>query len=231
MCPDVGEIIVADNKSSDATALLASSFGCHVVPGGRPAVGRNAGARVAKGEVILFIDADAVLSAATFAKINTYFSSDQGVGIHFPLRPLGADRFATICYGVMDTYVRTLARLGISQGVGTFIAARRNAFEAIGGFREEIAAGEDADFIRRLSRVGPVLYDRTAVVYASARRFKIENCYVFAAKTIFWACLRLLGTSASIFQYRWASYPKEIAAFEDGEMNALLHRKLAREWV
>ena len=55
------EIIVADNNSKDKTKEIAKSYGCKIVKGGLPGKGRNAGAKIAKGEIILFLDADVIL--------------------------------------------------------------------------------------------------------------------------------------------------------------------------
>jgi glycosyltransferase involved in cell wall biosynthesis len=50
------EIIVADAGSKDNTVELAQSRCVHVVHGGMPAVGRNVGARAAKGGLLSFFD-------------------------------------------------------------------------------------------------------------------------------------------------------------------------------
>ena len=55
------EIIVADAKSEDLTVKIARDFGAKIVKGGRPAVGRNSGAKIARGDIFMFIDADIVL--------------------------------------------------------------------------------------------------------------------------------------------------------------------------
>ena len=44
------EVIVADANSTDRTREIAKEYGCLIVDGGLPAVGRNNGAKVAKGE-------------------------------------------------------------------------------------------------------------------------------------------------------------------------------------
>src|SRR6266705_543403 len=54
------EIIVVDDASTDATARVARDAGAQVVPISRRqiAAARNAGARVARGDVLFFVDAD-----------------------------------------------------------------------------------------------------------------------------------------------------------------------------
>jgi glycosyltransferase involved in cell wall biosynthesis len=56
------EIIVADANSTDKTREIAKDYGCIVVDGGLPAVGRNSGARVDKGDLLLFLDSDLQLT-------------------------------------------------------------------------------------------------------------------------------------------------------------------------
>ncbi len=54
------ELIVVDDASTDATAAIARQFGARVVPVNRRQIAavRNAGARVARGEILFFVDAD-----------------------------------------------------------------------------------------------------------------------------------------------------------------------------
>ncbi|MHB8301905.1 MAG: glycosyltransferase family A protein [Acidobacteriaceae bacterium] len=69
--PDT-KVFVADAGSTDGTAEIARSFGAkfpiEVIPGGLPAVGRNAGARRATTPYILFLDADIELPDATLLR-------------------------------------------------------------------------------------------------------------------------------------------------------------------
>ncbi len=63
------EVIVADNGSTDTTAKLATDSGARVVSGGNPAEGRNSGAAAAKGENLLFLDADVILPDPWFLQM------------------------------------------------------------------------------------------------------------------------------------------------------------------
>ena len=63
---EIQEIILVDDGCSDATPLMAAQAGVTVMPsGGRlgPGGARNAAAAAARGEVLWFVDADAVVHA------------------------------------------------------------------------------------------------------------------------------------------------------------------------
>ncbi len=76
------EIIVADANSKDNTVKIAEEYGCIVVEGGMPAVGRNNGAKVAKGEYLLFLDSDLKLTEDYLAKVIYEFKMERlGIAI------------------------------------------------------------------------------------------------------------------------------------------------------
>jgi len=71
------EIIIADAGSKDGTAAIAKKYGCKIVPGGLPAKGRNEGAKIAKGDILFFLDADTVLPDNFFEKAIAEFNDRQ----------------------------------------------------------------------------------------------------------------------------------------------------------
>ncbi|MGW2515782.1 glycosyltransferase [Streptomyces sp. NPDC001617] len=212
--PEVAEIIVADNDSGDQTRRIAHRNGVHLVTGGRPAVARNNGTKHASSEFILFVDADAAIPGVALRRAAEVLADEQNVAIHFRLAPINGSAFSRACYLLMDAYLRTLSNFGVAQGVGTFLAVRKSSFYSVGGFDEAMEPGEDADVLRRLSKHGNVLYDRSVKVGTSTRRFYIENPLTFSLKTCGWAVLRLLKVRFSVGRYSWKSYPKGLGKAE-----------------
>ena len=215
--PEIAEVIVADKDSTDATPAIALGSRCILVPGGRPSAARNHGARVAVAPMLLFVDADCVLTAQAVRTAVEALSRSGVVGVHVRTVPVSLDWYCRVSYGAMDWYLRALASVGVVQGVASFIAVRAEAFAAIGGFDERVTVGEDADFLRRLSRQGSVVYRHDQIVFTSARRFHTERPWLFSAKVFMWAALRLLRTRRSIVQYRWDGH----ARTADDEAHAL----------
>jgi GT2 family glycosyltransferase len=213
--PAVHDIVVADNASSDNTALVACSGGCRVVRGGRPAAGRNAGAQLSATNVTVFADADVVFSPSLLETLHrTFLNNPEAVAFHCRLRPIGRSRVHHAAYKLLDLYIRGFRLVGVSQGVGSLLAVRTDAFRQIGGFDESLEAGEDVDLIRRISALGTVVYRPDLTAWVSARRLCVENPVTFGLKTALWAFLRLARSRRSVISYRWRPYPIGLAENE-----------------
>jgi glycosyltransferase involved in cell wall biosynthesis len=145
------EVIVADNSSTDRTAEIAKSKGCRVVTvkKRRIAAARNGGAKNAKGEVFCFIDADSALHPETFEKIDQAMSSDQ--------------RFVVGATGVylerkspalMLMYCLMLPFCWLTKMDTGVVFCRREDFEAVGGYNENLFLAEDVAFLHALKKRG-----------------------------------------------------------------------------
>lgn len=212
--PLVREVVVADNNSTDRTVEIAREYGCKVVEGGTPAIGRNVGATNSTGSILLFVDADTVVTSQVLSAIRMDLSKSDVVAVHFRVQAITENHLYRFCYWIMNSYFRVLSIAGLHQGIGNLIAVRRNAFNSIGGFNEEIMAAEDLDFIRRVGKAGKVKYEHKQSVLSSCRRLYAENAIAIVGKCVIWTLLRLMGSTRSLFAYSWKRHNSELAKRE-----------------
>jgi len=148
----VGELVVVDNNSTDATAEIAREGGARVVfePINRIARARNAGAGVAGGDAFVFVDADSWCSARLLQTALDRLAGGRTVGGGSTIasdRPVsGGARRGLDLWNRIGTTLKLAA--------GCFVYCRRDAFEAIGGFSEKVYAGEEIFLSRALKRWG-----------------------------------------------------------------------------
>jgi glycosyltransferase involved in cell wall biosynthesis len=162
------EIIVVDDASRDRTPDIAREHGAHVVAVDcrHIAATRNAGARHASGDVLVFVDADTHVHAPVLAAAMTALGRGAiGGGAAVRLRDTTA--LAPKAAARVFEWVFRVARIA----PGCFIFCTRGAFAAAGGFDERYFAGEDVAFSRALARQGRFVILR-APVLTSARKLR-----------------------------------------------------------
>ncbi|MBN1664327.1 MAG: glycosyltransferase [Deltaproteobacteria bacterium] len=175
------EIIVSDNGSSDRTVEIAKRYTDNVVlyHGDRKrtiAGVRNAGAKIATGEFLVFLDADITVKNADvfFERLLMLFHQDDKlVGVTVFIRFLPEvetfwDRVNMNCMNAAHLFYNNIVHWGGASG--QFQMIRRDVFERLGGFNEKIVAAEDEEMFRRLAKTGKTYTDRTLTVYETGRR-------------------------------------------------------------
>jgi len=169
------EVIVADNHSHDRTRSVARSHGARVVEGGVPGIGRNRGAEAARGEYLLFVDADTVLPEGFLSDIMTRFEKDF-IDICVPwIRPIdGAKPIYRTIFQFSNTFFKLMEVIQ-PQGLGVCILTTRRLHNRIGGFSERVRVSEDFDYINRASLVGRFRVYSHVYVYHSVRRYQAEG--------------------------------------------------------
>ena len=171
------EVIVADNNSKDKTKEISKSYGCKIVKGGLPSKGRNAGAKIAKGEIILFLDADVVLPNNFLANTLKEFEKEEaGVAI-CGFKPIGDKRkigkIDAIIYQVGSGIVRLANNFTfLSLGAGWCIFVKKEIHNLINGFDEDLVMAEDHDYIRRSRNFGKFSILKNSTVFVSNRRIE-----------------------------------------------------------
>lgn len=170
------EIIVVDGGSTDDTVVLALGHADRVMtaPQGRGSQ-MNAGARVAQGDILLFLHADTTLPVnADHAILKALCGSLQAWG-RFNVRISGKHPMLPIVATMMNLRSRLT---GIATG-DQAIFVRRSAFDAVGGF-SEIPLMEDIAITRRLRHLAPPICMAIPVT-TSGRRWEKHGVF----RTIF----------------------------------------------
>ena len=160
------EIVVANDDSSDATARIAEESGARVVTVQNRQISktRNDGARAARGERLVFVDADTHVNAAVVGAANAALDGGAvggGARVSFEA---SAPRWVHVISGIV-LWLMILAR----WAAGCFVFCRRDAFEATGGFDERHFAAEEIMFSIALKKHGQFVIV-PASVQTSARK-------------------------------------------------------------
>jgi len=156
--PDV-EIVVSDGGSTDGTVELAERLADRVVSGPDPTLGaaRNKGARVASGEVFVFLPADTRLLPHALDRIAHSLEASCIVGGSSLFYSSEARYVDRIAISLMNSIWWFAYKVGHPVFCGECIFVRRSAFKKIGGFNEQLDQAEDVDFGLRLRKLGRVV--------------------------------------------------------------------------
>lgn len=162
---------MVDDASTDGTAAVAAAHGARVVPVQFRQISRtrNAGARAATGDTLIFVDADTVVSpAAVRATVDAIAHGAVGGGAHvlFDGRlPLWSRVFLPVLRVVMATG---------RYAAGCYVFCTRRAFYDAGGFDERMFASEEIWLSRQLGRQGRFVILRETVV-TSGRKLRSHS--------------------------------------------------------
>lgn len=213
------EVIIADAASKDATLDIARQYNCIIVSGGSPARGRNNGAKVAKGDVLFFLDADTVLSDSFLKKSLEEFNQRKLDIASFRLRPYPPNAFE---YFLMNMFynkmIVVLEKILPHSAMG--IIVKKELFNKLNGYDESIKLAEDHDLARRaikfakfgISKFAKFGIIRSMELSVSTRRFRKDSWIVTGTK--FFLCqlhMIFIGpVRSNIFNYKFDHYKKLI---------------------
>jgi GT2 family glycosyltransferase len=135
------EIIVVVDGDDPQSYQIAESFGAKVLQletNQGPAVARNRGAAIAKGDILFFMDADVTIHPDTLAKIVQVFSQDSTLAAligSYDDQP-GAVNFLSQYKNLFHHYNHQISCEDASTFWGACGAIKRDIFEKMGGFEE-----------------------------------------------------------------------------------------------
>lgn len=177
------EVIVVDNASTDRTNEIARSYGEKIKFVEEKNQGllfaREAGRKVATGDIIVQMDADCLPPPRLLARGIKHFEDPKVVGLTGPYFFFDAKKsfqktllFLQYTFSCAGNYLaQALGKGALLTGGNAFI--RATTLESIGGYDTTILFyGEDADTAKRLSTQGKIHFDNKLQMPTSARRFK-----------------------------------------------------------
>jgi glycosyltransferase involved in cell wall biosynthesis len=183
------EVIVADAGSKDKTLELAKRYNAKVVTGGLPSVGRNAGARQAKYDLLVFLDADTYFEPGDLERMVTIFQ-ERRLGIAtcrilaYDGRPSDKKIFKLYNHLVKMQFMIK------PQFPGFCIITWKQLHDTVNGFDETIQYFEDAHYTERIAEISPAGIIDDVLVHTSARRLRATSR------------IRVMGQVAGCWFYR-----------------------------
>ena len=202
------EVIVVDNDSTDETATVAAAFGVRVLREAERGVcaARQRGSAAAAGEIIVSTDADTVPPRNWLRSLDaTFAAAPDAVAVAGPCQYANpcwwARAYPTLLFGLV---AGVFALTGsVCYVTATNLAVRRSAFP---GYDLKLTqGGDELDLLRRLRRVGRVVWNRHNVVTTSPRRLQRGLLYSIVVSFFVYYLLaylvnrlggrRLLGTA------------------------------------
>jgi glycosyltransferase involved in cell wall biosynthesis len=144
------EVVVANDNSNDGTAQVAEAGGARVVTVHKRQIAgtRNEGAKAARGEWLVFVDADTQINEAVLRGVIEALRAGAvggGAGVRFADGPPWIHRWV----GAIAFSMRMC-----NWAAGCFVFATREAFDAVGGFDEQFYASEEIHFSQALKKRG-----------------------------------------------------------------------------
>lgn len=158
------EIIVVDNASTDSTASIASSMGMKVVHEG--VIGRsrarNRGIEESRGELVAFIDADAVAEPNWLTFLLEKYRAERCAGVTGKIKALNPEKlFARLL---------EMASEGRQHYGGCNIMYERRVLIEVGMFDEDLEMAEDVELAWRVMMSGyKIAYEPRAITYHAYR--------------------------------------------------------------
>ncbi len=178
------EIIITDGGSADETLDIARRYTDKTVVWGeqrRQTFGeaKNAGAVLADGKFLVFIDADVIIPEPQkfFEEILNVFESNKLVAATVPLKPYAENRSLTdaLFSATLNWfYIISNNLFHSGNSSGEFQMVRAEMFKKMGGFGEYLAAGEDNELFRQLAKLGRTMsYSKLCVRHSLRRPHKL----------------------------------------------------------
>jgi glycosyltransferase involved in cell wall biosynthesis len=163
------EILVVANGCVDRTAEVAQKLSDRLVVLEERGLSRarNVGAAKARGNLLVFLDADTLLEPQALDRIASEFTADCSSGT-----VRGRPDRGRLSYRVIYLLKNSFHRFGIHRGSAGVILCWKDHFKLAGGFDEALQLRENSELIKRLGKFGRYRYISSTTAVTSMRRYE-----------------------------------------------------------
>lgn len=166
------ELIVVDGGSKDKTVEIAKKYAKVYSSRGTIAVARNTGAEAATGDILVFLDADTTLTRQFVDEATKALRSPNVVGAGGLIMPLRTSMLTEAVFYFFNVLIMASFLFKKPVLAGTCAAYKRKPFFEVAGFDTKMAASEDFDLCKRISKQGNVVFLQHVIVRTSRRRLE-----------------------------------------------------------
>ena len=193
------EVIVVNDGSNDATAAIAHEYDFQLISTHNRGLSaaRNTGLEAATGEIVAYIDDDALPDPHWLNYLASTFLSTTHAGVGGPnIPPLGDGPIAECVANAPGGPVHVLLSDQEAEHIpGCNMAFRKSALQAIGGFDPQFrSAGDDVDVCWRLQQQGGTLGFSPAALVWHHRRNSVRG---------YWKQQRGYGKAEALLERKW----------------------------
>ncbi len=165
------EIIVSDCKSEDRTVNIARNFTNRIVYSEKRSIasGRNTGAKQARGDILVFVDADTVLMPDYLEYIYDKFNTDQAlISLTTGFKISNQSPKFRFTEEIANSYLDIHSRFSNTILIGINLCVYKYIFDKIGGFKDVLL--EDAQMSKDLEKIGKTKFFPDRKVIVSSRK-------------------------------------------------------------
>lgn len=189
------EVIVVDNGSVDGTCELVKQYpviltSCAIKG---PSAARNHGAKHASGDIFLFMDSDCLADTSLISEhVQGHMKAEhQSTGVAVIGGSITGEitNFWSLCDDFCcwnASHPKLKGRYAFSYWPTANISIRRNVFEELGGFNQELFSAEDVEFGLRVKKSGSKIYFEPA---AKVRHINRDNFNDIIKRILSWASI------------------------------------------
>lgn len=185
------EVIVSDSNSEDETCKVVEKYR-KIFPSlalleektQNVSEARNNGAKYAKGEYLIFFDADVFIEKHFLKAVIRHIQVDHPTMMTVWNRPTPPSWRGRFIFGMMNRIVNLVQNIHPAAN-GPCIIMKKKLFESVEGFDQSIFFGEDYDIVKRAHKKGGIMrVYRNPLLFVSTRRFDKEGVIVSLYKAI-----------------------------------------------